>query len=63
MTGYGATSDGYDMVQPSGEGAERCMKMALKTESGTVGFADGVLKADGKEIYSAENLKVGVYKS
>ena len=31
LTGYGATSDGYDMVQPSGEGAIRCMKMALKT--------------------------------
>ena len=30
------------------------MKKILKTESGTVGFADGVLKADGKEIYSAE---------
>ena len=31
LTGYGATSDGYDMVAPSGEGAIRCMKMALKT--------------------------------
>ena len=30
ITGYGATSDGFDMVQPSGEGAERCMKMAIK---------------------------------
>ena len=29
LTGYGATSDGYDMVAPSGEGAVRCMKMAL----------------------------------
>ena len=29
--GYGATSDGYDMVAPSGEGAVRCMKMALET--------------------------------
>ncbi|MCW8127469.1 beta-ketoacyl-ACP synthase I [Microbulbifer halophilus] len=29
LTGYGATSDGYDMVAPSGEGAERCMKQAL----------------------------------
>ena len=29
ITGYGATSDGYDMVQPSGEGAIRCMKQAL----------------------------------
>ncbi|MDT0593958.1 beta-ketoacyl-ACP synthase I [Glaciecola petra] len=30
VVGYGATSDGYDMVAPSGEGAIRCMKMALK---------------------------------
>ncbi len=29
LAGYGATSDGYDMVQPSGEGAVRCMKMAI----------------------------------
>ncbi len=31
VVGYGATSDGYDMVAPSGEGAERCMKMAMAT--------------------------------
>ena len=31
VAGYGATSDGYDMVQPSGEGAARCMRMALET--------------------------------
>ena len=30
VTGYGANSDGYDMVAPSGEGAERCMKIALE---------------------------------
>jgi 3-oxoacyl-[acyl-carrier-protein] synthase-1 len=30
LTGYGATSDGYDMVQPSGEGAVRCMKQAMR---------------------------------
>lgn len=30
IAGYGATSDGYDMVAPSGEGAERCMRLALK---------------------------------
>ena len=30
IAGYGATSDGYDMVAPSGEGAERCMRMALQ---------------------------------
>jgi 3-oxoacyl-[acyl-carrier-protein] synthase I len=31
LTGYGANSDGYDMVQPSGEGAARCMRLAMKT--------------------------------
>src|SRR5262249_37765162 len=30
MAGYGASSDGFDMVAPSGEGAVRCMRMALK---------------------------------
>ncbi len=31
LVGYGATSDGFDMVQPSGEGAVRCMQLALAT--------------------------------
>jgi 3-oxoacyl-[acyl-carrier-protein] synthase-1 len=31
LAGYGANSDGFDMVQPSGEGAVRCMKMAMAT--------------------------------
>jgi 3-oxoacyl-[acyl-carrier-protein] synthase-1 len=31
LVGYGATSDGYDMVQPSGEGAVRCMRQGLAT--------------------------------
>ncbi len=31
LAGYGATSDGFDMVQPSGEGAVRCIKMAMET--------------------------------
>ena len=31
IAGYGATSDGHDMVQPSGEGAVRCMRMAMST--------------------------------
>ncbi len=34
VVGYGATSDGYDMVAPSGEGAVRCMRMALKGNDG-----------------------------
>lgn len=38
LVGYGATSDGYDMVAPSGEGAVRCMKMALSTTEGSVTY-------------------------
>ncbi|MEW5839359.1 MAG: beta-ketoacyl-ACP synthase I [Pseudomonadota bacterium] len=38
LVGYGATSDGYDMVQPSGEGAVRCMKMALEGISSPVDY-------------------------
>ena len=38
ITGYGATSDGYDMVQPSGEGAERCMNQAKKTIKGEIDY-------------------------
>ena len=38
IVGYGATSDGHDMVQPSGEGAERCMKMAIKDINGKVDY-------------------------
>ena len=34
VLGYGATSDGHDMVQPSGEGAARCMQLALKEAKG-----------------------------
>ncbi len=38
ITGYGANSDGYDMVAPSGEGAVRCMQMALSTVEGDVDY-------------------------
>jgi 3-oxoacyl-[acyl-carrier-protein] synthase-1 len=38
ITGYGATSDGYDMVAPSGEGALRCMNMALSTSKNKVDY-------------------------
>jgi 3-oxoacyl-[acyl-carrier-protein] synthase-1 len=38
LVGYGATSDGYDMVAPSGEGAVRCMRQALSTVSGAVDY-------------------------
>jgi 3-oxoacyl-[acyl-carrier-protein] synthase-1 len=38
VVGYGATSDGHDMVAPSGEGAMRCMKMALATVKAPVDY-------------------------
>jgi len=38
LTGYGATSDGYDMVQPSGEGAVRCMQQAMATVKGPIDY-------------------------
>lgn len=38
VVGYGATSDGYDMVAPSGEGATRCMQQALSTVDGPIDY-------------------------
>ena len=38
LVGYGATSDGYDMVAPSGEGARRCMEIATSTVNGTIDY-------------------------
>jgi 3-oxoacyl-[acyl-carrier-protein] synthase-1 len=38
ITGYGATSDGFDMVAPSGEGAVRCMRQALSSIKGEVDY-------------------------
>jgi 3-oxoacyl-[acyl-carrier-protein] synthase I len=38
LSGYGATSDGFDMVQPSGEGAARCMQLALSTVNQPVDY-------------------------
>lgn len=38
VTGYGATSDGHDMVAPSGEGAARCMRQAMATVNGDIDY-------------------------
>ena len=38
IVGYGATSDGYDMVAPSGEGAVRCMQLARSTTDGPIDY-------------------------
>ncbi|MGX5667652.1 beta-ketoacyl-ACP synthase I [Rhizobium daejeonense] len=54
ITGYGATSDGYDMVAPSGEGAIRCMRQALATVKGEVDYINthgtSTPVGDSKEI-------------
>jgi 3-oxoacyl-[acyl-carrier-protein] synthase-1 len=54
IVGYGATSDGYDMVQPSGEGAARCMRLALATVKERVDYinphATSTPIGDKKEI-------------
>ena len=60
VVGYGATSDGYDMVQPSGEGGERCMRMALSTVNGKVSYinphATSTPAGDGPEIDAIRNV-------
>jgi 3-oxoacyl-[acyl-carrier-protein] synthase-1 len=54
IVGYGMTSDGYDMVAPSGEGAIRCMRMALKDVHNPVDYinphATSTPVGDQKEI-------------
>ena len=40
VVGFGATSDGYDMVAPSGEGAIRCMQQALEGVTGPVDYVN-----------------------
>jgi len=40
VVGYGATSDGYDMVAPSGEGAVRCMQMAMQGVEATIDYVN-----------------------
>jgi 3-oxoacyl-[acyl-carrier-protein] synthase-1 len=73
LTGYGATSDGYDMVAPSGEGAVRCMKMALSTARNKLDYINThgtstpvgditELKAVG-ETFKAEIPKISSTKS
>ena len=60
ITGYGATSDGFDMVQPSGEGAERCMKMAIKDINGKVDYINShgtsTPIGDIKELEAIKNV-------
>jgi 3-oxoacyl-[acyl-carrier-protein] synthase-1 len=66
LVGYGATSDGYDMVQPSGEGAVRCMQQAMATVDGKIDYINahgtstpvGDTKELGalREVFSGANV-------
>src|SRR5829696_7487547 len=60
VAGYGATSDGHDMVAPSGEGAARCMKMALETVKVPVDYinphATSTPVGDLKEIEAVRDV-------
>ena len=73
VVGFGATSDGYDMVAPSGEGAVRCMRMALGTVDRPVDYINthgtstpvgDMIELDGiREVFGSEIPRFGSSKS
>jgi len=73
IVGYGATSDGYDMVAPSGEGAVRCMAQAMATVEGDIDYVNthGTSTPVGdtaelgaiKEVFADKIPKLGSTKS
>ncbi|MFN5745478.1 MAG: beta-ketoacyl-ACP synthase I [Methylococcaceae bacterium] len=73
LTGYGATSDGYDMVQPSGEGAVRCMQQAMQDTKEPIDYinAHGTSTPIGdirelqavKEVFGSNIPKISSTKS
>jgi 3-oxoacyl-[acyl-carrier-protein] synthase-1 len=73
LVGYGATSDGYDMVAPSGEGAKRCMEIAINGIKGPIDYINahgtstpvGDVKELGaiKEVFGDELPLIGSTKS
>ena len=73
IVGYGATSDGYDMVAPSGEGAVRCMRQAMATVDGKADYinthgtstpvGDSREMAAIKEVFGDEMPKISSTKS
>ncbi len=73
IVGYGANSDGYDMVQPSGEGAVRCMRQALATVDEPVDYVNphatstpigDVREAEAlREVFGADMPKISATKS
>src|SRR5690606_8537964 len=73
IVGYGATSDGHDMVAPSGEGAVRCMRQAMATVEGPIdyinthgtatGVGDSKEMAAIREVFGAEMPHISSTKS
>jgi 3-oxoacyl-[acyl-carrier-protein] synthase-1 len=67
VAGYGATSDGFDMVAPSGEGAVRCMQQALATYKGRIDYINphgtSTPVGDVKEIEAIREVFGGADKS
>jgi 3-oxoacyl-[acyl-carrier-protein] synthase-1 len=59
LVGYGATSDGYDMVQPSGEGAVRCMQQAMATVDGTIDY----INAHGTSTPVGDTKELGALRT
>jgi 3-oxoacyl-[acyl-carrier-protein] synthase-1 len=58
ITGYGATSDGYDMVAPSGEGAMRCMQLASETVKNPIDY----INAHGTSTPVGDLAELGAIK-
>jgi 3-oxoacyl-[acyl-carrier-protein] synthase-1 len=58
LTGYGATSDGYDMVAPSGEGAARCMRQALSTVKAPIDYVN----AHGTSTPKGDEIEIGAMR-
>ena len=73
VVGYGATSDGYDMVAPSGEGAVRCMQQAMEGVTGKIDYLNthgtstpvGDVKELGaiKELFGEESSAISATKA
>lgn len=59
LVGYGATSDGHDMVAPSGEGATRCMQQALATVDGPVDY----INTHGTSTPAGDICELGAIKN
>jgi 3-oxoacyl-[acyl-carrier-protein] synthase-1 len=58
LTGYGATSDGYDMVAPSGEGAARCMRQALASVKAPIDYVN----AHGTSTPKGDEIEIGAMR-